>query len=192
MIGMGILGAVYAGVTAGIIATLESGVSFGQFVGAGAVFGAVTAVTFLLSHSYRYVVGGRGGLVTEGIVNPQTNAGSAAPEKGKMLQQAAIVTEAERFGYLVDSKKNARTYIRIVHAMHKDDYTNESSTQRKEQETDVDKNPDEDCQMQSFSLSNEAAQSNECHGANECHGTNRYGTSEPLEAEYLEKKKSIP
>ena len=101
----------------------SSAVTFGQYAltgaGSGAVGGVVSSVTSdaarkfvdgeevtwkeCLGHAVAgatigAATGTLGGLVTKGIVNHQTTAGSAALE-GEVVEQAAILTGAKRFGY---------------------------------------------------------------------------------------------
>ena len=128
--GGAVTGGAAVGITAGVIgigsAALESGaVTLGQYAGIGAASGASGGVaSSLASDAGRKfadgeevtckeclghaaigavtgaVAGALGGLATKGIVNRQTTAGSAALE-GEVVEQAAILTGARRFGYPV-------------------------------------------------------------------------------------------
>ena len=127
-VGGAITGGAAAGITAGVVgiesnALESSAVTFGQYAltgsGSGAVGGVVSSVTSdaarkfvdgeevtwkeCLGHAVAgatigAATGTLGGLVTKGIVNHQTTAGSAALE-GEVVEQAAILTGAKRFGY---------------------------------------------------------------------------------------------
>ena len=128
--GGAVTGGAAVGITAGVVgigsAALESSaVTFGQYAGIGAASVAVGGVaSSLASDEARKFVDGEevtwkeflghatigagigatagalGGLATTGIVNRQTTAGSAALE-GEVVEQAAILTGARRFGYPV-------------------------------------------------------------------------------------------
>ena len=128
--GGAVTGGAAVGITAGVVglgsAALESGaVTFGQYAGIGAASGASGGVaSSLASDTARKFVDGEnvtwkeflghatigagigaaagalGGLATKGIVNHQTTAGSAVLE-GEVVEQAAILTGARRFGYPV-------------------------------------------------------------------------------------------
>ena len=127
-VGGAVTGGAAVGITAawagiGSAALESSAVTLGQYAGIGAVSGASGGVASSLSSDAARkfvdgeevtlkecvghavtgaVVGGAagalGGLATKGIVNRQTTAGSAALE-GEMVEQAAIMTGARRFGY---------------------------------------------------------------------------------------------
>ena len=127
-VGGAITGGAAAGITAGVVgigsnALESSAATFGQYAltgaGSGAVGGVVSSVTSDAARKFvdgeevtwreclKHAVAGAtigaatgtlGGLVTKGIVNHQTTAGSAALE-GEVVEQAAILTGAKRFGY---------------------------------------------------------------------------------------------
>ena len=91
------------GITAGVAgvgsAALESGaVTFGQYALTDVACGTVGGVLSKKFVDKEEVTGALRGLVTKGIVNSQTTAGSAALE-GEVVEQAAILTGAKRFGY---------------------------------------------------------------------------------------------
>ena len=127
-VGGAVTGGAAAGITAGVVgigsAALESGaVTFGQYAGTGAGAGAVGGVVSSLTSDVAKkfvdgkevtlkqclghavagavvgaVAGAFGGLATKGIVDRQTTAGSATLE-GEVVEQAAILAGARRFGY---------------------------------------------------------------------------------------------